>query len=111
MALLVPPLSYSVMLILFCTPTSRILRKMGLMANQHDKIWFWALKSLRLCFGAPPFLILLVDLPAASSEILRKMTLIVLSLILSQDGAHVQKITNEGCSLYVSVRHINYTPQ
>ena len=33
------PLSYSVMLILYCTPTSRILRKMELMANKHDKIW------------------------------------------------------------------------
>ena len=27
-------------------PTSRILREMALMANQHDKIWFWALKLL-----------------------------------------------------------------
>ena len=31
--------SYSVMLILYCTPTSQILRKMALMANQHDGIW------------------------------------------------------------------------
>jgi len=29
----------------------RILHQMTLKANQHDRIWFWALESLRLCFG------------------------------------------------------------
>ena len=73
---LCPPLSYSVMLIFYCMPTSQILRKMALMANQHDRIRFWALKSLRSC-----------DLRAQNR----------------QDGAHVQKITNVGYNFYVTV--------
>jgi hypothetical protein len=45
-----PPLSYSFMLILYCTPTSRFLRKVVLMVNLHNKKWFCALKSHHSCF-------------------------------------------------------------
>jgi hypothetical protein len=43
--ILYPPPSYSFMLILYCTPTSRFLRKVVLMVNLHNKIWLCALKS------------------------------------------------------------------